>query len=270
MTVCNLPAAARQVIVHGDCWPVVAATEHLVKSVLPDCTCATTYTLPSLLQQLSRQPEAALVLSLRPREHIFLFYALKNALLHHPALVISDELLFSDRVVLHNQGDIPAVLLREFAGAVARVRHGKMPYPAKGKLADFLSDPKPATGFFAVPLIFTTPERLMNYMSLLMFRAAESCGVTPAQQKLLQEVHRGLRTLAGMTGVLNTGAKKIWQDKERLLFKMGMRNRLHELLNGTRFREDIQRTAFMAPSESDMLYKAEITAAGDRAAFHRD
>ncbi|EHC0798101.1 transcriptional regulator [Salmonella enterica] len=274
MTVCNLPAAARQVIVHGDCWPVVTATAHLVKSALPGSNCSTTYTLPGLLQALSRQPDAALLLCLRPREHIFLFYALKNELLHHPALVISDELLFSDRVVLYNQGDIPAVLHQELAGAVVRVRHGKMPYPVKGKLkgklADFLSDPKPATGFFAVPLIFTTPERLMNYMSLLMYRASVGCGVTPAQQKLLQEVHRGRRTLAGMAGVLNTDTKKIWQDKDRLLAKMGMRNRLRELLFGTCFREDIQRTAFMAPSESDMLYKTEITAAEDRATFHHE
>ncbi|EIZ2110510.1 transcriptional regulator, partial [Salmonella enterica] len=83
-------------------------------------------------------------------------------------------------------------------------------------------------------------------------------------------VHRGRRTLAGMAGVLNTDTKKIWQDKDRLLAKMGMRNRLRELLFGICFREDIQRTAFMAPSESDMLYKTEITAAEDRATFHHE
>ncbi|ELJ4793911.1 transcriptional regulator [Salmonella enterica] len=269
MAACNPPAAARQLIVHGDCWPVVTATEHLVKSVLPGCACSTTYTLPALLQRLSRQPDAALVLCLRPREHIFLFYALRNVLLYHPALVISDELLFTDRVVLHNWGDIPAVLHPEIAGTVSRLSHGKQPYPVKGKLADFLSAPQPATGYFAVPLMFTTPERLMNYMSLLMFRATESCGVTPAQQKLLLEVHRGRHTLAGMTGVLNTGTKKIWQDKDRLLSKMGMRNRLRELLLGTRFREDLQQTAFMAPAESDMMCNTEATA-GDCAAYHFD
>lgn len=263
MTVCNQSAAARQVIVHGDCWPVVTTAEHLVKSVLPDSACSTTYTLPALMQELSRQPEAALVLCLRPREHIFLFYALKDELLYHPALVISDELLFSDRVVLNSWGSLPAVLHQELVGAVARIQYGKKFYLAKGKLVDFLSDPKPATGFFAVPLIFTTPERLMNHMSLLMYQASVGCGVTPAQQKLLQEVHRGRCTLAGMTEVLNTGTKKIWQDKDRLLAKMGMRNRLRELLFGTCFREDVQRTEFMTPAKSGMLYKTKTTA-GDR------
>ncbi|EBX2068622.1 transcriptional regulator, partial [Salmonella enterica subsp. enterica serovar Java] len=110
------PIPARQVIIHGDCWPVTTTVVHLVRSVLPGCECEATYTLPVLLQQLSRKPEAALILCLRPREHLFLFYALKQALLKHPVLVISDELLFSDRVVLHNWGDIPAVLHQEFAG----------------------------------------------------------------------------------------------------------------------------------------------------------
>ncbi|EBQ9252263.1 transcriptional regulator [Salmonella enterica subsp. enterica serovar Newport] len=265
MTVCNRPAAARQVIVHGDCWPVVTAMAHVVKSALPGSTCSTTYTLPALLQQLSRQPEAALVLCLHPREHIFLFYALKNELLYHPALVISDELLFSDRVILHSWGDIPAT----GTGAVAMIQHGTMPHPAKGKLADFLSDPKPATGIFAVPQIFTTRERLMNYMSLLMYRASVGCGVTQSQQKLLQEVHRGRHTLAGMTGILNTGTKKIWQDKERLLSKMGMRNRLRELLFGTRFRDDLQRTVFMVPAGADMLYTSEAFA-GDQEILRPD
>jgi len=67
-----------------------------------------------------------------------------------------------------------------------------------------------------------------------------------------------------MTGILSTDMKKIWQNKDRLLAKMGMRNRLYELLNGTRFREDLQRTAFMAPAESDMMCNTEATAGNQR------
>lgn len=240
---------SRYIIIHGDCWPVVSAAEHVVKAVQPASRCETTSGLTMLLQRLSREPDALLILCLRPREHIFLFYALKNILLSHPALVISDELLFSDRVVLHYQGDIPAVQHQALVGTVVRLRKGRSPYPVRGALADFLSDPQPATGLFAIPPIFNHPKRLMNYMSLLMYQATVSCGLTPAQQKLLQEVHRGRHTLSDMTEVLNAGRKKIWQDKDQLLMKLGMRNRLRELLYGTRFREDIQRTAFMTPVE---------------------
>ncbi|EKN0899990.1 transcriptional regulator, partial [Salmonella enterica] len=91
---------ARQIIVYGDCWPVTTAVAHLVRIFLPGSDCESTYRLPELLQQLSRKPEAILILCLRPREHLFLFYALRRTLPEHPVMVISDELLFSDRVVL--------------------------------------------------------------------------------------------------------------------------------------------------------------------------
>ncbi|MDJ6543003.1 transcriptional regulator [Salmonella enterica] len=247
----------RHIIIHGDSWPVVSATEHMVKAILPAGRCETTSGTVALLQTLSRSPEASLILCLRPREHVFLFCALKNALLSHPALVISDELLFSDRVVLHNYGGIPAVLLRALTGTVTRLRQGDNPYPVKGVLADSLSDPRPATGLFAVPLIFDRPDRLMNYMELLLYRATVSCGLTPAQQRLLQEVHRGQNRLADMTGILGSGKKKIWQDKDQLLMKLGMRNRLRELLYGTRFCMEEQRTSFITPDEAEQLYGME-------------
>ncbi|EJE2441048.1 transcriptional regulator [Salmonella enterica] len=243
---------ARHVIIHGDCWPVATAVTHLVRTVQPGCICETTYTLPVLLQRLSRNPEAALVLCLRPREHIFLFYALKNVLLYHPALVISDELLFSDRVVLNSWGALPAVLYQEFIATVTRIRLHEKPYfPVKGRLASFLANPKPATGLFAVPLIFNHPTRLMNYMTLLMFRATVNCGVTPDQQKLLEEVYKGQCPLSELTTVLNRNEKQIWQDKYRLLMKLGMKNRLHELLYGTRFCESLQKTPFMVPGDAE-------------------
>lgn len=62
---------ARQIIVYGDCWPVTIAVAHLVRRFLPGCNCETAYSLPVLLQQLRRKPEAILILCLRPREHLF-------------------------------------------------------------------------------------------------------------------------------------------------------------------------------------------------------
>ncbi|EPH4523068.1 transcriptional regulator, partial [Salmonella enterica subsp. enterica serovar Typhimurium] len=53
--------------------------------------------------------------------------------------------------------------------------------------------------------------------------------------------------LSALCGRLNTQEKQIWQDKYRLLVKLGMRNRLRELLFGTRFCKSLQRTPFIAP-----------------------
>lgn len=261
ITTFNRKQTAPRVIIHGDCWPVVSGTEHVIKSLHPESRCETTFRLTPLLQQLARAPDALLLLCLRPREHLFLFYALKNELLCHPALIFSDELLFSDRVVLHSWGDIPAMLHQELTGTVDCLRHGKSPSPVKGSLVSFLSDPKPAMGSFAVPLIFNNPKRLMNYMSLLMFRTTESCGVTPDQQKLLEEIHRGRHTLSGLKSVLNRDEKKIFQDKNRLLIKLGMKNRLRELLYGTRFCLSQQRTEFISPDEAKTLFETESFAA---------
>ncbi|EBU0430666.1 transcriptional regulator [Salmonella enterica] len=265
ITTFNRKQTKPQVIIHGDHWPVVSAIEHVIKNLYPESRCETTFRIIPLLQRLVRNPDALLLLCLRPREHLFLFYALKNELLCHPALIFTDELLFSDRVVLHCWGDIPAILHQELAGTVDRLRHEKTPYPAKGTLVSFLSAPKPVTGSFAVPLIFNNPKRLMNYMSLQMFRATESCGVTPDQQKLLEEIYRGRHTLSGLKSVLNRDEKKIFQDKNRLLVKLGMKNRLRELMYGTRFCLSQQRTEFIPPDEARELLETESFAAFNEA-----
>lgn len=249
MTGCNrMPA--RQVIIHGDCWPVVSAVRHVTKAICPEYRCEVTGSLLCLLQRLAGAPEAILILCLRPREHIYLFYALKSLLLEHPVLVISDELLFSDRLVLHCWGDIPGVLSCEIESIVSGLqKYGHCPYPSKGKFTKFLSAPECATGFFEVPVIFNNPKRLMNYMTLLIYRASVNCGLTSDQCKLLREIYKGQYSLSGLKIRLNKNEKQIWQDKNRLLIKLGMRNRLRELLYGTRFYMTEQRTAFMLPVE---------------------
>ncbi|EKC2495920.1 transcriptional regulator [Salmonella enterica] len=238
------------VIVHGDCWPEMTAVQHVVQAIHPEYSCEVTGSLTDLLRFLARTPDALLILCLRPGEHIYLFYALKEVLLDHPALVISDELFFSDRLVLQSWGGLPFTSLRDIIPLIRAIqKYDPPPFPPKGELSRFLSAPTVATGFFAVPMIFNSPERLMNYMSLLLHRAITYCGITPAQQKLLNEIYKGKSTLSGMAGMMGMSGKKISQEKERILTKLGMNNRIHALLHGTRFCPEIQRTAFITPDE---------------------
>ncbi|HGB5419711.1 TPA: transcriptional regulator, partial [Salmonella enterica subsp. enterica serovar Muenchen] len=128
----------------------------------------------------------------------------------------------------------------------------------QGALAGFLFLPEPVRGFSDVPLIFNHPKRLMNYMSVLMFRETLAHGVTPAQRRLLEEIYKGRGKLSVLSGRLKTGEKKVWREKNRLLVKkLGMRCRLREQLYGTRFCMEIQKTPFMAPAEAEHLYSAE-------------
>ncbi|EAB8478835.1 transcriptional regulator [Salmonella enterica subsp. enterica serovar Java] len=260
MTGCNrMPA--RQVIIHGDCWPVVSAVQYVVRAMHPAYRCEVTGSLPCLLQRLAGAPEAILILCLRPREHIYLFYALKSLLLDHPALVISDKLLFSDRVILHSWGDIPCAPYCEIQTIISGLqKYGHCPYPLKGTFAKFLSVPECATGFFEVPVIFNNPKRLMRYMSLLMLRATTNCGVTSSQQKLLWALYKGHYSLSGLTKILSKNEKQIWQTKGLILTKLGMRNRQYDLLYGTRFCPEIQRTAFTSPAEVKKLCGADVPA----------
>ncbi|AXC70083.1 transcriptional regulator (plasmid) [Salmonella enterica subsp. diarizonae serovar 59:z10:-] len=248
----------RQIIVHGDCWPVTTAVAHLVRACLPGSDCESTYRLPALLQHLRRKPEAILILCLRPREHLFLFYALRRTLPEHPVMVISDELLFSDRVVLKVYGGIPALAEQALEEILIWVRRGEQwsggaRLRVTGGLDAFLLSPAPVTGFMEVPPIFNSPKRLINCMDHLMHREMLACGVSPAQLRLLQEVYRGRGRLSSLCGKLNAREKQIWQDKYRLLVKLGMRNRLRELLSGTRFSEDMQRSPFMVPEKDELL-----------------
>ncbi|EJO9586956.1 transcriptional regulator [Salmonella enterica] len=260
MTAYNM-TAARQVIIHGDCWPVVSAVQAVVRAMRPECRCDIAESLPCLLQRLTGAPEAVLILCLRPREHIYLFYALKSLLLDHPVLVISDELLFSDRLVLRCWGDIPCAPYREIQTIISGLqKYGHCPYPLKGTLAKFLSVPECATGFFEVPVIFNNPKRLMRYMALLMHRAISNSGVTSSQQKLLWALYKGHYSLSGLTKILSKNEKQIWQDKNRLLMKLGMKNRLYELLYGTRFCPDMQRTAFISPADARKICGTEASA----------
>ncbi|EJU3354740.1 transcriptional regulator [Salmonella enterica] len=268
MTAYNM-TAARQVIIHGDCWPVVNAVQAVVRAMRPECRCDIADSLPCLLQRLTGAPEAVLILCLRPREHIYLFYALKSLLLDHPALVISDELLFSDRVILHSWGDIPCAPYCEIQVIISGLqKYGHCPYPLKGNLARFLSVPECATGFFAVPVIFNNPKRLMRYMSLLMYRATTNCGVTSSQQKLLWALYKGHYSLSELTNILKKNEKQIWQAKGLILTKLGMKNRVYELLYGTRFCPEIQRTAFISPADAKKLCGAEKTADMITSDFH--
>lgn len=245
----------QNVIIYGDCWPIVSAVQHLVRAIRPEYCCEVSTSLTDLIKSLTTKSEAVIILCLRPREHIYLFYALKQALMNHPALIISDELFFSDRLVLQCWGGLPFTNHQEITILLEDInKYGCPPHSQEDNLSRFLSAPSVATGYFEVPMIFYNSERLMNYMELLMYRATVSCGVTQDQQKLMEEVHKGQCSLSGLKNKLNKNERQIWQDKNRLLVKLGMKNRLHELLYGTRFCPDKQRTPFLSP---DKILSAE-------------
>ncbi|ECX5674584.1 hypothetical protein AA206_13225 [Salmonella enterica subsp. enterica serovar Newport] len=249
----------KHVIVFGDCWPVTSAVKSVITTVVPECHCETVSDLSSLIYQLTCKPEASLLLCLRPREHIFLFYALKEELIYHPALVIVDELFFSDKLILSAWGNIPCMMHQELELMITSQQlceqfpAGTQHCPEKSTLTNFLITPALPDGLSEVPRIFHLEERLMEYMSLLIYREMLDRGLTPLRMRLLQAIWSGYQTRNELAEATGESRGKIWNEKHRLLTQLDMPARLREILYGTQFCSQIQRTPFMAPAEAEKL-----------------
>lgn len=250
---------ADRVILYGDCWPVVSAVQSLVTTLQPDSQCAAVPDLPSLIQQLTLEPQAVLILCLRPREHVFLFYALRQELFDHPALVISDEIFFNDKLMLRIWGDLPCMMHDELSMMVTSQQLCELltvppdHCPEKSLLTDFLKSPTLPDGLSEVPQIFLLEEPLMDYLSLLIYREMLDRKITPFRMRMLQAIWSGFQTREALIAELGAPKSKIWNEKHRLLMQLEMPARLREILYGTRFCPFLQRTAFIPPAEAKHL-----------------
>lgn len=252
------------VLLYGDCWPVVSAVQALVTSILPDCKCKAIPGLPSLIQELTRTPQAHLVLCLRPREHVFLFYALRQELADHPTLVISDEFFFSDTVMLSIPGLLPGLTHKVLSPMIIGLKSCELHsppsayYPEKNALTDFLMlSPRPAVPEKILP-DFHLEDCLMDHLSLLMYHALTGRGLTTLRIRLLRAIWSGHQNQEELAGLLHVPPRKIWNDKHRLLTQLNMRGSLREILYATRFCDFQQRTAFMSPTEAERLRREAL------------
>ncbi|ECW6488377.1 hypothetical protein TP51_003338 [Salmonella enterica subsp. enterica] len=246
---------AKHVILHGDCWPVVSAVENAVKAVLPRCLCTTAPDVVSLTQLLASHPRAVMVFCLRPREHIFLFYRLRKALCRHPALVISDEFFFSDRILLRMLGQLPCMdhqsLLRMITSQqLCGLYADAVPYcPEDSLLTRFLLSPSLPPGVPERIPVFLLEAPLMEYLSLMMYREMTARGVSSLRLRLLQEMYAGHQHLDELARLLGVTKQKVWNEKHQLLLRLEMTDHLREIMYGTRFCLFLQRTPFRGPGE---------------------
>ncbi|EBG1910245.1 hypothetical protein C0Z46_23730 [Salmonella enterica] len=250
---------AKHVIIFGDCWPVVSAVKSVITTVLPECHCETVSDLSSLIYRLTCKPEASLLLCLRPGEHIFLLYALKEELICHPTLVISDELFFNDKLILNAWGNIPCMMHQELELMITSQQlcelfpAGTRHCPEKSTLTNFLMAPALPAGFSEVPLIFHLEERLMDYMSLLIYREMLNRGLSPFRIRLLQALYNGHQSYKELAKLMRVTERKIWNEKYRLLAQLDIPFRLRDILYGTRFCLFLQKTPFMPLNEVESI-----------------
>lgn len=251
--------AVKRVIVFGDCWPVVSAVRSITESIIPQFTCNIVTDLPSLIEMLSVEPDAIVLLCLRPREHLFLFYALGQELLDHPVLIISDEMFFSDRLTVSLWGGIPWMMHAELARMLIPQKHQEMlvsevNVESDNTLTHFLLSPSLPTGLSEVPLVFHLEEPLMDYLSLITYREMLNKGLSPFRMRLLQAIWSGRNSQDELTEAMGESHGKIWNEKHRLFTQLGVsKRRLREILYGIQFCSFIQLTPFIAPTEVEEI-----------------
>ncbi|EHP1587801.1 transcriptional regulator [Salmonella enterica] len=236
------------VIIFGDCWPVVSAVQGVIQEKCPSRRCVQAHDLTGLAGRLSSGYVAGLIFCLRPREHLFLFYALRTYLNDIPGLVICDEVLFTDRVMLKCVGNIPVMAHRQLQDMITDngSRAGKNP------LVSFMSIP-PAGRREKLPGIFDHQEGLLNYLQGLVHNERERLGVTPFQQQLLQEMSDGCQSLVSLSDRLCCGEKRVSYERRCIPVRLGMSPGLYNLLYAALFSESVQRTSFMTPATFNYL-----------------
>lgn len=255
MTECSRLKKTGTVIIFGDCWPVVSAVQAVIQARCPSYRYVQTDDLTGLAGQLSSDSVAGLVFCLRPREHLFLFYALRTYLNYIPALVICDEVLFTDRVMLQCVGGVPVMPHRQLQDMITGIRtgNGRDSRRTGNCLPEsFLSMP-PAGRRSELPGIFNSQKRLLSYLQGLAGNEREKRGVTPFQQQLLQEMSGGCQSLTSLGERLHCGDKRVSHERCCVPVRLGMSPGLYNLLYGALFSESVQRTPFMTPSAFNYL-----------------
>ncbi|EBR8158559.1 hypothetical protein DOA20_25900, partial [Salmonella enterica subsp. enterica serovar Newport] len=241
------------------------AVQSLTTAILPGCRCETAPDLAGLITRLTREPRVPLILCLRPREHVYLFYALLKELRSHPALVISDELFFSDRLILSAWGQLPCMTHPRLSGMISSLRLCELSapprayYPERTPLTDFLDKPPRPVIPADTPPDCPLAACLMDFLSLFMYQTLLSCGLTPFRIRLLRAIWSGHQNQETLGTLLNVHPRKIWNDKHRLLTQLDMKGSLREVIYGTRFCDFLQRTPFMSPAEAEQLRRAART-----------
>ncbi|EEP0997555.1 hypothetical protein HAY25_004633 [Salmonella enterica] len=238
------------VVLYGDCWPVMSAVQAVVQALHPSYRCVQVYDTINLSRQLSSGTPAGLIFCLRPREHLFLFYAVKNCLQYIPSMIVCDEIYFTDNIMIKTTGNIPVMTHGPLAEMVRQYRHGERAglfshlKESSNVLATFVAKPCLPEHACELPDIFDTQEMLMGYLQGLAYNELSKAGITLFQQRILRGMRGGSQSLEALSTLSGRGEKRVSHERKMLPVRLGMPSRLPALLYGTQFYEAIQRTPF--------------------------
>lgn len=240
------------VIVYGDCWPVVSAIQALVKGNRSLGNYITATSLPLLIKIIDDEPRAAIILCLRPREHLFLFYALRKRLRQHLTLVISDEFFFNDKMLLRWWGGIPYMPLYDVSNMVDRYRRYEQAVDISegvlnGIRSEFFKKMRMSDCLTELTESFYSEEQLISYLNILLYRECDRRRLNALQMRLVDEICTNHHTLKEIKCITGFPYMRIWQAKVQVMEKLEISSECHAFVLGIRFISSQQRTPFIIP-----------------------
>ncbi|EBI7719636.1 hypothetical protein B5B13_21980 [Salmonella enterica] len=232
-------------VIHGDSWPFVEGLCHLGKAGLPGRQIYASHTVAGLFMLLSEHPDAALVMCLRPREHLFLFYALSDYLRHSPATVVCDALYLTDYIVMEMWNCVPVC---------APPRHlfpEEEGIPEEGErfLMSLVTRRQGVSRAAPLSGIFHDGNHFVETMSQFLQEYIARKGVSVFQRRILEALLEG-KSASVIAADMETSQGRIENHKTMVFSRLGVPCFPHALLYGMKYHLSLQRDLF---TESNML-----------------
>lgn len=230
----------KSIIIYGINWTNCYALESIFKQKYPEKRVKTCNSLTTLLQAISDMPDAGLILSLNPHEHVYLFHALQAWLQSRKVLVVADRLYYIDRCVLQYFGVMDYVLKDELSDVIRSDR-------AKPRLPEawlrFCHRPqrKTVAATYAFNASETPEEVLFNINQYAWWNLPP--GVTQAKYALLILLSSGHPAI-DLAKKFGLGTKTVSIYRKKVMYRLGMDASPLALFRGLKLDAHLQRTAF--------------------------
>ncbi|EAM7070335.1 transcriptional regulator [Salmonella enterica] len=235
----------KNVIIYGINWTNCYALQSIFKQKYPEKRVKTCNSLTALLHSISDMPDAGLILSLNPHEHVYLFHALQARLQSRKVLVVADRLYYIDRCVLQYFGVMDYVLKDELSCIICSDR-AKTRLPEAWLRFCHRSQRKTVAATYAFNTDETPEEVLFNINQYAWWNLPP--GVTQAKYALLILLSSG-HPAVELAKKFSLGTKTVSIYRKKVMHRLGMDSSPLSLFRGLKLDARLQRTAF-APNYS--------------------
>ncbi|EHJ2889911.1 transcriptional regulator [Salmonella enterica] len=230
----------KNVIIYSINWTNCYALQSIFKQKYPEKRVKTCNSLTALLHSISDMPDAGLILSLNPHEHVYLFHALQARLQSRKVLVVADRLYYIDRCVLQYFGVMDYVLKDELC-CIIRSDREKSRFPEAWLRFCHRPQRKTVAATYAFNAGETPEEILFNINQYAWWNLPP--GVTQAKYALLILLSSGHPAIE-LAKKFGLGTKTVSIYRKKVMYRLGMDSSPLSLFRGLKLDAHLQRTAF--------------------------